>query len=365
MPPEPRGRLRAALRNLSLAIASCLAVFGGAEGTLRMTGCAPSRALRSPDLPTLQAIPGLYEPGQEFTDLVRKDLPARIRINNLGFRGRDLDEKKPPGVLRVLALGDSYTFGDHVDDDETYPARLQASLSALRPGARFEVVNAGADGFGILDEAEYWRTKGARLDPDVILLTFSPNDISDMTRPVPIIEQMREHAALKARPLIGPAIRLLQNTAVFNGGQILAARIRVAARSHAAIPAVEPARAGPVAAPEAWEAYRRSLAGLGEALRAEGRRAMLVLYPSHGQVEGSERPFGSEILPGWAARSGFECLDLLPAFREAAARGEVLYLVPRDAHPDPAGHALAAARIAAELQRLGWLASAASGGVRP
>ena len=118
MPGVAGSRWRGAARNLVLGLASLLLFFGGAEILLRLTDWAPARALRSPDLETLEAIPGLFDPGQEFTDRVRRDLPARIRINNLGFRGRDLSERKPPGTFRILCLGDSYTFGDHVDDDQ-------------------------------------------------------------------------------------------------------------------------------------------------------------------------------------------------------------------------------------------------------
>lgn len=357
----PRGRLRAAAANLALAAASVLVVFGGAEAALRLTGLAPTRALRSADARTLAAIPGLFEPGQEFTDRVRRDLPARIRINGLGFRGADMEERKPPGAFRVLALGDSYTFGDHVDDEDAYPARLESALRALRPGTRVEVVNAGVNGFGILDEAALWRRAGGRLDPDVVLITFTPNDVSDMTRPTPIIERMREHAEVKARPLVGPLLRLAQNTALFTGLQIAAARYRARTRSHPAIPEIEPARAGPEAAPLAWEAYRKALRDLGRELAGAGPRAVLVLYPSVGYVTGEDRPHASEILPGWADEAGLPCLDLLPAFREAAARGEVLYLVPRDSHPAAGGHAVAAETIARELDLRGWLPPRSAG----
>jgi len=355
--------LRSAARNLLVAGVSCAVVFGGAEILLRVTGLAPSRALRSPDLHTLNSIPGLFEPGQELTDLVRRDLPARIRINNLGLRGRDLTERKPVNAWRLLCLGDSYTFGDHVNDEDAYPARLEEEIRKLRPRTEAEVLNAGANGFGLLDEARFWSEKGRRLDPDVIILAFSPNDISDMTRPVPMIDQMREHAALKEQPLIGPALRFLQNTATFNALQILAARLSVLTRSHDAIPAIEPARAGPEAAPRAWEEYHRALVAfgadvgrnLGRKAARIGTRTLLVLYPSYGNASGTERAFASEILPAWADEAGLECLDLLPLFSRAASRGDLLYLVPKDAHPSPAGHRLAAAAIAARLDALGWL----------
>ncbi len=349
------GRVRSLAVNLTLAALSILVAFGGVEAILRLAALAPSTALRSADSRTLERIPGLYQPGQEFTDRVRRDLPARIRIGNLGFRGRDLDVSKAPGTLRILALGDSYTFGDHVDTEEAYPARLEVELGRRLPAIPVEVVNAGVNGFGILDEIALWEKAGSRLDPDAVLLTFSPNDISDMTRPAPIIEQMRRHAVMKGRPIVGPAIRIAQNTAIFNGLQILAARIRIATRSHAAIPELQPARAGPEAAPWAWESYREALVRFGRLLDSGGRRALLVHYPSHGAVAGDERAHAAEVLPAWAAEAGFEYLDLLPSFRRGSSEGAVLYLVPRDSHPSPAGHSLAARRIAEALERLGWL----------
>lgn len=354
-------RVRSLAGNLTLAALSILIVFGGVEAVLRLTALAPSTALRSADSRTLERIPGLYQPGQEFTDRVRRDLPARIRIGNLGFRGRDLDESKAPGTLRILALGDSYTFGDHVNTEEAYPARLEEALSRRMASVPVEVVNAGVNGFGILDEIALWEKAGSRLDPDAVLLTFSPNDMSDTTRPTPVIDQMRSHAAMKGRPIIGPAIRLAQNTAIFNGMQILAARIRVATRSHAAIPELEPARAGPDAAPWAWEAYREALVRFGQLLDSGGRRALLVHYPSYGNVTGAERAYAAEVLPAWAAEAGFEYLDLLPAFRRGSSEGAVLYLVPRDSHPSPAGHSLAARRIAEALEGLGWLSASVPG----
>ena len=350
-----RRRLRGLAANLLLAIVSAAVAFGGAEIVLRLGRLAPPRALRSADAVTLSRIPGLFQPGQEFTDLLKPDLPARIRINDLGFRGRDLAEVKPPGAVRILALGDSYTFGAFVDDDQTYPARLEKMLQARRAGRAIEVVNGGVGGFGILDERALWEKAGERLDPAIVLITFSPNDVSDMTRPRPMIEQMRAHADLKSSLLLGPPLRLLMSSAVFNGLQIVAARIRSATRSHAAIPEIEPSRAGPERAPEAWEAYHEALKDLASRIQRGGRRALLVLYPSHGTVQGADRPWGSEILPAWALQADLPCLDLLPAFRAAPLAADLLYLVPKDPHPSPAGHALAASRIAEEIERLGWL----------
>ena len=129
-------------RNLLLSVATVLIFFGLLETGLRLSGRVPTDQLRSPDLRTLDSIPGLFEPGQDFIDRVRPDLSFRVRINSQGFRGGEFPLTKRPGSVRVLCIGDSYTFGPYVEDDQTFPARLERSLKE-RAGedAAIEVIN--------------------------------------------------------------------------------------------------------------------------------------------------------------------------------------------------------------------------------
>jgi hypothetical protein len=46
----------------------------------------------------------------------------------LGYRGANFPAEKRPGAFRILAVGDSFTYGDFVDDGETLPARLEEAL---------------------------------------------------------------------------------------------------------------------------------------------------------------------------------------------------------------------------------------------
>src|SRR5262245_55041082 len=116
-------------RNILLAVTSLVVFFGLIEAALRLSGRVPTDALRSPDLRTLDAIPGLFEPGQDFVDRVLPDLAYRVRINSLGFRGNEFTLEKKPGTVRVLCLGDSYTFGPYVEDDRTFPAMVERALN--------------------------------------------------------------------------------------------------------------------------------------------------------------------------------------------------------------------------------------------
>ena len=50
-----------------------------------------------------------------------------LTTNARGFRRRgETGAAVPPGTFRILCLGDSFTLGHQVGDDETWPARMEA-----------------------------------------------------------------------------------------------------------------------------------------------------------------------------------------------------------------------------------------------
>jgi lysophospholipase L1-like esterase len=330
------------LRNVAAGALVVAVFFLLIEGGLRLSGRVPTEALRSPDLATLDRIPGLFEPGQQLVDRIRPELPYPIHINALGFRGREFELARPAGSLRVLCLGDSYTFGHHVTDEEAFPAVLDV---ALRQSGRGEAINGGANGFIHVDEARYLKSKGMALSPDVIVLVFSQNDIADLARPVPMIEAMRAHARLKSRWVIGPALKLLQRTATFNAMQRAAAWMRVR-EMRASAPQLDEARL--------WDRYRAALADL--AATAGRTRVLVSAWPSAEQAMSGQVPPSHAALASAARDNGLEFLDLSAAMADVIRQGGAPYLVPLDGHPSAAGHHAAAEAMTRRLRELGWLA---------
>lgn len=98
------------------------------------------------------------------------------RINNLGLRGEDVAARKPPGTFRVLALGDSRTFGFAVGQDDSYPAQLERVLRSRDPDGRFEVLNAGRHGYSSYQGLRFLQREGLPLEPDVVTVAFGFND---------------------------------------------------------------------------------------------------------------------------------------------------------------------------------------------
>jgi len=90
--------------------------------------------------------------------------------NSLGFRDVERSPTKPKGVYRIVALGDSFTFGA-VPRDQGYTAQLERLLID-RSRRSVEVVNLGIPGIG---PAGYWwmlRQVALDYDPDLILVGF-------------------------------------------------------------------------------------------------------------------------------------------------------------------------------------------------
>lgn len=96
------------------------------------------------------------------------------QLNALGFRGRDVARRKPPGVRRIVLLGDSFAFGEGVKLGDTFATRLEGSLGSAE--APVEVVNFSLGGWGTAEEIDYLERVGIHFDPDLVLVVFVLND---------------------------------------------------------------------------------------------------------------------------------------------------------------------------------------------
>lgn len=87
-----------------------------------------------------------------------------------------------PNRLKILCIGDSMTFGQGVDDDETYPTQLYHALKELR-GPAFEIHNAGVISLGQREQINVAKRLIPILKPDLVLIQFTvANDVMDDQR---------------------------------------------------------------------------------------------------------------------------------------------------------------------------------------
>ncbi len=98
----------------------------------------------------------------------------RIALNEEGFRTAPIAAAKRPGVLRIACIGDSWTFGMNVDQDQTYPARLAAQLAGQSRPA--EVMNFGILGYTSFQGLQLLKSRVLDVNPDVLVIGFAMND---------------------------------------------------------------------------------------------------------------------------------------------------------------------------------------------
>lgn len=103
---------------------------------------------------------------------------ARTRTNQDGLRGpREYARPKPEDTYRIMLLGDSQTFGQGVEFEETYGQVLETALRARVPDRPIEVINTGVGGYNLYQEAAYLEHTGVSYEPDLILVLFIQNDL--------------------------------------------------------------------------------------------------------------------------------------------------------------------------------------------
>lgn len=116
----------------------------------------------------------------------------RFRINTAGFRGPDFVWSKPDGVVRLLFLGDSITYGGgSIPDEALFVNQVASSLVPWEDSV--EAVNLSVPGWGIQNMAAYVMTKGLpRADALIWILPAE-----DFRRPK---STMEEHGFRSKKP---------------------------------------------------------------------------------------------------------------------------------------------------------------------
>ncbi|MGB0578784.1 MAG: SGNH/GDSL hydrolase family protein, partial [Limisphaerales bacterium] len=93
-----------------------------------------------------------------------------LTIGPQGFRDKAYSLAKPPETKRMLVLGDSFTWGYGVADNEIFTEVLERELNER--GQKWEVINTGVSGWGTDLEYLFFRDEGRRFEPDVVVLAY-------------------------------------------------------------------------------------------------------------------------------------------------------------------------------------------------
>jgi hypothetical protein len=175
------GKVKIEVKDILFKILLVMISFGLAFGVMEVyvrhyhpTEVAPIRFVFDPqlgDIPT---------PNQQGRKIRPGQFDHTYSHNSLGFRGSKEYHLEKSTEHRLLFLGDSFTYGFGVNDDQTFPYLTEKNLLAQHISV--EAINTGCSGKGTDFELKLFQVLGYKFKPDLTLLCFTANDFIDNER---------------------------------------------------------------------------------------------------------------------------------------------------------------------------------------
>lgn len=277
-------------------------------------------------------------------------------INSRGWRGAEFEPTFEPEELRVLAVGDSCTFGKGVLEKDCWPRQLERLLQEQHPERRVMVANLGVNGYATL---HYQRIIEKALDikPHIVVLGYNVNDFPNITAQV---DKVVYHNQKNLRARIPWQWRdTLSKTALYRFLRAAFYELKEKRdRERMERISVE-ATAGFGNDSERYRSEVKILSAIDERLRGAGAKMAIFLFPFDNMVyldEFSQGPV--ESVRGLCAEIEVPFIDMVAEFRERAHQENPpreLFLLGDRYHPNPEGYAVVAHAVVAAIQALGWL----------
>jgi len=299
--------------------------------------------------------PGLGYVLRPGADVRQRDVA--VHVNALGLRGPEVSQTPAPGVTRVLAVGDSVTFGHELPVEQAFPALLERLLNDRSPGP-WQVLNGGVQGYDTAAEAAWLETRGLALAPEIVVVAFNLNDYD----PAPVLGARGVLTTLPqprtARWSLADVSELyfLLRWLVTTGGRPPLGGLSVDASRAGTAPwhpfdrTVSDARKRYYHDPPdaRWHRMVDSLQRIRDLTDASGIRLLVAIPPDGDQVDVPEPDLEPQRRVGrLCATLTIECLDLYPEFAAASwGEGSLFFDIM---HPNAAGHAVIARRLAQYL----------------
>ena len=333
-------KARLLLFNVTLALVAAALPCLAAELTLRLLSPPPDT-------------PGLYVKlssemewsGRPHGQGLQGGVP--VSFNRFGLRDRERSMEPSQGTVRILALGDSVTFGLGVAEEDAYPRMTETLLNSRTDGRPpVEVLNFGIPGYNTVQELAQLRELGLAFHPQLVVVGFLYNDVEPTEGGH---TAGGAHEAPDALPLarrvrsgINAGVVFLKQRSLFFAW--LSPRLGVVLRPLGAKGLGQVGEIKDQYADSSFNWRRVQTALLDMKKLCDERRIQLVVMVIPAMAKFTES--GYPIKEYHAAVSGFcsahsiPCLDLLPAFW--GLDGTQFWISPTDGHPDARGHRIVA-----------------------
>ena len=253
-----------------------------------------------------------------------------VATNSLGFREKEYPAEKPPGVRRIVVLGDSFTLGVGVEFADIFTKRLERQLN--QSGGRYEVINFAVSGYNTVLELATFREVAAAFRPDLVIVAYVLNDVEQQeafesaptSRPSDLGSLLtRVHLFMKDESLLYGYLSPRIGTVLGFFG----ARYAVG-KTHEIIRSYDESSPG-------WIDSRQALLGIAGEARRIGASVLIVVFPM--MIDFATYP----LAPAHATVTQFcrshdlPVLDLLPRFAGQDASRLTVFL---DGHPNAEAH---------------------------
>lgn len=110
----------------------------------------------------------------------RRWIENNVRLNTWGFREREFELIKPDGVCRIAVIGDSFTFGQGIAEEDRFTNLLEKYLNKGKN--RYEVLNFSKPGTETIDHIVILKDVVLKAKPDFIILQWYFNDVEGHDR---------------------------------------------------------------------------------------------------------------------------------------------------------------------------------------
>lgn len=277
--------------------------------------------------------------------------------NSRGWRGPEFEPTFGPDEYRVVALGDSCTFGKGVVEPGSWPRQLERMLTEQMGDEITPLVaNLGVNGYSSSHYLSVFKRSVKQLKPDLVVLGYNLNDFPNIVQRVDVAvfqknNKLRESIPWDVRGQLG-------RLALF---RLMRAHYRQMNREQDWARAERLARSAPEGAPGSAKRMEREAETLGEIVslaRGVGAEVAIFLFPYESMVyldSYSTTPVDN--VRELAQKLEVDFVDLAAEFRsvvDATDQPLDLFILGDRYHPNEDGYEIVARAVADLVEARGW-----------